>query len=155
MGDDGLGIRVVEELKRRRLPKNVTVMDGGTGSFDLVNYFFFYDVVVIVDAVNFGGKPGRVYRLPVERVLKRKIASIHDLDIFYAISAMSAIQAMPRVILIGAEVKNLAEFSEMSSEAEEAVKKVVKRIVKLVTPSSGRRARIRRTRVQRLKPAPT
>ena len=36
MGDEGVGVHVVRHLERTRLPANVQCLDGGTGSFHLL-----------------------------------------------------------------------------------------------------------------------
>lgn len=52
---DGFGIHVLDELRKRNLPKNVELIDGGTGGLDILNYIENADKVIIVDAVSSGG----------------------------------------------------------------------------------------------------
>lgn len=155
MGDDGVGIKVVRELMSRRLPKGVDIIEGGTLSFQLVNFFTEYDLVIIIDAVNFGGKPGRIYKMTLADISERRVGSIHDLDIFTAYKILKMRFDLPPIIIIGVEVKRVQEFTELSPELLLAIKKVVKKILKLITPSSGRRGRIRKRRVRRLRQSPT
>jgi len=155
MGDDGVGIKVVRELMSRRLPKGVDIIEGGTLSFQLVNFFTEYDLVIIIDAVNFGGKPGRIYKMMLADIPERRVGSIHDLDVFTAYKILKMRFDLPPIIIIGVEVKRVQEFTELSPELLLATKKVVKKILKLITPSSGRRGRIRKRRVRRLRQSPT
>ncbi|MCL5070797.1 MAG: hydrogenase maturation protease, partial [Actinobacteria bacterium] len=57
MGDDGVGIRVVEKIKEQGVfddYDNVEVIDGGTSGVDLVFYLQQADKVIIIDAVDAG-----------------------------------------------------------------------------------------------------
>ncbi|MFW5905883.1 MAG: hydrogenase maturation protease [archaeon] len=57
--DDGVGPALLEELAQRDLP-DVDLLDLGDATFELVHVLAAHDVVVIVDAVNFGGDPGEI-----------------------------------------------------------------------------------------------
>jgi len=61
-GDDGVGPRVVQELKRRGLPENVTALDGGAGGLGLLPVLEGRRRVVVVDAADVGQEPGRFVR---------------------------------------------------------------------------------------------
>lgn len=58
MGDDGVGIAVVEQLWRESLPPSVEVVDAGTGGLDLVHLIAEADTALLVDAVAMGTEPG-------------------------------------------------------------------------------------------------
>ncbi|MCS6861737.1 MAG: hydrogenase maturation protease [Abditibacteriales bacterium] len=58
MGDDGVGIAVIEYLWRETVPQGVEVVDAGTGGLDLVHLIEEADAAVIVDAVEMGAAPG-------------------------------------------------------------------------------------------------
>ncbi len=64
MSDDGIGVRVVQELQRRYcFPGNVKVMDGGTLGLDLLPELENITNLILVDAVETGGAPGTCVRL--------------------------------------------------------------------------------------------
>lgn len=63
MGDEGVGIRVVEELERGPLPPDVTCLDGGTGGFHLLGPLQEAGSVILVDATVNGSPPGTMVRL--------------------------------------------------------------------------------------------
>lgn len=39
MQDDGVGVHVIRQLEQMELPPEVEVVDGGTHSYDLLDYF--------------------------------------------------------------------------------------------------------------------
>jgi hydrogenase maturation protease len=63
MGDEGAGIEVIRRLQQLPLPDNVTCLDGGTGSFLLLDPLHRADKVVLVDATVDGQSPGTVQKL--------------------------------------------------------------------------------------------
>ena len=64
MGDDGIGVRVVQELKERyRFPAEVEFLDGGTLGLDLLPRLEGVERLLIVDAIETGAAPGTVVRL--------------------------------------------------------------------------------------------
>jgi hydrogenase maturation protease len=62
LGDDAFGVEVAQRLAKRALPPNVRVRDFGIRSYDLAYALMEpWDLVILVDAVPRGGKPGTVY----------------------------------------------------------------------------------------------
>ncbi len=83
-GDDGVGPKVIESLKRRCLPDSVLIEDVGTGVrerlFDyLLEPAIRPELIIIVDAVDFGGlSPGAVFELKPADIPARKV---HDFSL--------------------------------------------------------------------------
>lgn len=63
MGDEGVGVRVVEALSRIPLPEYVTCLDGGTGSFLLLEPMQQARQVILIDATADGAPAGTVHYL--------------------------------------------------------------------------------------------
>ncbi len=64
MSDDGIGVRVVQNLSRRcRFPERVELLDGGTLGLDLLPRLEGVTHLLMVDAVETGGSPGTLVRL--------------------------------------------------------------------------------------------
>ena len=69
MADDGVGVRVVQGMvDRYRFPAGVTVLDGGTLGLDLLPRLEGVERLLVVDAVETGGKPGTMVRLTGEEI---------------------------------------------------------------------------------------
>jgi len=62
MGDDGVGVRIAEELLRRKLPSDVQVVVGSVAGMALVGHLLESDRVVFADAIDAGAEPGAVFR---------------------------------------------------------------------------------------------
>jgi hydrogenase maturation protease len=62
--DDGVGVWVIRELERRRIPAGVRLIDAGTGGMDVMFKVEGARRVILVDAAQTGAAPGQIYRVP-------------------------------------------------------------------------------------------
>lgn len=60
MGDEGVGVHVVERVSQMALPEGVRCLDGGTGSFLLLEPMQKASRVILIDATADGKAPGTV-----------------------------------------------------------------------------------------------
>ncbi len=60
MGDEGIGVKVVEYLQEQHMPAHVDLLDGGTGGFQLLSLFQEYPQIIIVDATIGRNTPGKI-----------------------------------------------------------------------------------------------
>ena len=88
MGDDGVGIAVIRELARERLPSHVELFDAGTALLDILPEVEHCERVILVDCCRAGGKPGTLYKSPI-RLDRCQTAppgfSLHDLNVVDAL----------------------------------------------------------------------
>jgi hydrogenase maturation protease len=62
LGDDAFGVEVVQRLARRTVSEDVSVVDFGIRSYDLAYALMEpWELVILVDAVSRGDRPGTVY----------------------------------------------------------------------------------------------
>lgn len=135
MGDDGVGIRVIERLQEMKLPGNIEIIDAGVGGMSILSWIEDADKVVIVDAVQTGNEPpGTVYEFTDKELPPSDMfmLSLHDLNLVDTINVGRVVQKMPEVIvIIGVEVKRVAEFTkELTPEVEEAIPEVIDLVLK-------------------------
>jgi hydrogenase maturation protease len=82
MGDEGVGVEVVRQVSRTSLPENVQCLDGGTGSFLLLEPMQRADRVILIDATIDGNPPGTVTRLsPKFSADYPKTLTAHDIGL--------------------------------------------------------------------------
>ncbi len=112
--DEGFGVRVVEEIKRRFIfPANVKVIDGGTQGLWLLPTLQEADDLIVIDAVLGGGEPGSLYRLHKEDLPKglRLKQSAHDSDLVEALNLCMLIEKGPESVLVfGVEPENIQPY---------------------------------------------
>jgi len=84
MGDDGLGLAVLDELRSGyALPEDVELVDGGTWGLNLLPVIEDAQELILIDAIDAGQPPGSLVRLEhhqLPRYLATKI-SPHQVDL--------------------------------------------------------------------------
>jgi hydrogenase maturation protease len=105
MGDEGIGVRVVEALERDPLPPGVDVLDGGTGGFHLLGALQGAREVVLVDATLDEGSPGAVERLhPRFSTDYPSTLTAHDIGLKDLLDAMYLLGRPPRITLFAVSI---------------------------------------------------
>jgi hydrogenase maturation protease len=135
VGDDGVGIRVIERLQEMQLPPNVEVIDAGVGGMAILSWIEDADKVVIVDAVQTGNEPpGTVYKFTDKELPPSDMfmLSLHDLNLVDTLNVGRVVQKMPEeIVIIGVEVKRVAEFTkDLTPEVEAAIPEVIGLVLK-------------------------
>jgi hydrogenase maturation protease len=131
LSDEGVGVHMAHELMKMDLPPEVSVVEGGTDGFRLLNVITGADRVIVIDAVRSGAAPGSVYRFEVNDVRSVPLGfmtSVHQVGILEVIELSELIGKTPRATVIGVEPKSL----EMSMELSPEVKEKIPRIIELV-----------------------
>ncbi len=123
MGDEGIGVHLAEQLMKEELPPNVSVLDGGTGGFHLLEYFEKHDIVILADATLDGNVPGSI------RLIKPKFAndfpqamSTHDIGLKDMVSALQLLGTMPEIHLF---VVSIESIQQQGIELTDDVKKIL------------------------------
>jgi hydrogenase maturation protease len=133
LGDEGIGVRVVEELQGLELPDGVTVVEGGTAGLGLIGLMEGYQKVIIVDAADMGHPPGCVVRFtPLEAQLKTVEAplSLHQIGLGEALTLAEALEVAPAErIIIGVQPRQVEMGAGLSPEVERAIPKIIRTIL--------------------------
>jgi hydrogenase maturation protease len=133
LSDEGVGVRVIEELRKKKLPKNVKLYDGATLGLAILN-FLDVDKAIVVDAVKGGGEPGTIYCFSADEVLNKDkdkgMISLHDLDFISAIRI--GVFDLPKIIIVGIEPEKIEEGLELSERVKKAIPKAVELILKSI-----------------------
>ena len=133
LGDEGIGVRVVEELKGLELPNGVTVVEGGTVGLGLIGLMEGYQRVIIVDAADMGHPPGRVVRFtPLEAQFKTAEAplSLHQIGLGEVLALAEALEVAPaELVIIGIQPSRIEGGVGLSPEAEGAIPQIIRIIL--------------------------
>jgi hydrogenase maturation protease len=111
-GDEGFGVRAVEEFHRRYvLPANVTVLDGGTQGLYLLDYVTATDRLLVFDAIDYHLPPGTLKCVEGDEVPKftgAKKMSLHQTGFQEVLSAADLLGRCPTsLVLIGCQPLDL------------------------------------------------
>ncbi|HET9708521.1 MAG TPA: HyaD/HybD family hydrogenase maturation endopeptidase [Gemmatimonadales bacterium] len=83
VGDDGLGLAALEQLRSRGTARDVELVDGGTWGLSLLPVIESAARVLLLDAIDAGGSPGTLHilrRADLPRYLATRI-SPHEVDL--------------------------------------------------------------------------
>lgn len=133
LGDEGAGIRVVEEVSKHQLPEGVEVVDGGTLQMALTDIIRHRQKVIVVDAVSGGDKPGSLYRFNVDDLQEAtsQIGSVHDIGVIEAVFFLNLTEEMPpEFIFYGIEPQSLEPSLELTSVVANALPRLTQMVMK-------------------------
>ena len=137
--DEGIGIHIIEELKKRNNIKNTIYADLGTSSFE-IDYYLNPELekMVILDCmIAKDAEPGCMYCLKMEDLQKsisNENYSLHQLKFIDTVKVLSILNDLPELIIIAVspfDIKTLSsDLSEkMRPEFDDIVIKAEKKII--------------------------
>ncbi len=135
MGDEGVGVHVVQALSKEQLPDNVDVMDGGTGSFDLMPILAQYPLVIFIDATMDFRPPGTIDVIyPKFAADFPTVLSAHDVGLKDMIDALEFKGELPKIILVTVSIKGMIPMRiTLTDEVQKSVPEVVKKIQEIIS----------------------
>jgi hydrogenase maturation protease len=130
MGDEGIGVHVVRHLMKMPLPEGVTCLDGGTGSFNLLEPMQQARKVILIDATIDGAPAGTVRRLrPRFSKDYPRTLTAHDIGLKDLLDAFYLLGNPPEVILFAVSIAALQEVgTELSPEIAAVVPEVAREV---------------------------
>ena len=131
LSDEGVGVHVANELMKMDLPSEVSVVEGGTDGFRLLNVITEADRLIVIDAVKGGAEPGSLYRFDINEVQNCPSGfktSVHQIGILEVINLSGLIGKTPHTTVIGIEPKSL----DMNMELTPEIKSKIPRIIDLI-----------------------
>ncbi|MHB1347682.1 MAG: hydrogenase maturation protease [Candidatus Humimicrobiaceae bacterium] len=136
--DEGVGIHVLRELKRRNRIHNTEFVDLGTSSLDL-EYFIRDDTqkMAVIDCIRTSGsEPGSIYRLTIDDLKKSKNAdySLHQLEFIDSVNLISLMSRIPETVIFGIKPFEIESLSlnlsvPLQLKFESIYKKIEKEIL--------------------------
>jgi hydrogenase maturation protease len=133
--DEGIGVHVANELAKMDLPSGLSVVEGGTDGFRLLNVITEADRLIVVDAVKGGAKPGSIYRFDIDDVKNVPSGfktSVHQIGILEVIDLSELIGKKPHTTVIGVEPKSLDMSMELSPEIQSKVPRIIELVLEEV-----------------------
>lgn len=116
MGDDGIGIKVAEELSSKLRQKQIELIIVETD----IDYAFAKieagDLLFIIDSAHFGFSPGTITFLPIgEEVIQQQTYSQHQLSLIHLLNTNGK---LVKGFIIGIEIEKIDFGLELSSALE-------------------------------------
>jgi len=133
MGDEGIGVHVIQEMAKKELPAYVDILDGGTGGFLLLSCFEVYPTIIFVDAT-MDGKPAGTISL-----IRPKFASdfpsalsVHDVGLKDMVEAVYLMEHVPDIHLFTVSIEEMNPMTiELNKKVQDAIPEIMKQILEL------------------------
>ncbi len=141
MGDDGVGVRIAEELQRRDLPPDVEVVVGSVAGMALVRHLMESEAVIFADAIDAGSEapPGSVFRFNPDDVGVTQLRSntIHGMSVSYLVTSARLAGARPFVLVYAVQVEDVRALPDtLSTPVDAAVAIVAAMIEAEIAPTA-------------------
>lgn len=126
LGDEGVGVQVVERLAATGERPHVEWMDGGTLSFTLAGPIAEADQLIVIDAANLQGKSGEL-QVFIDEEMDRfigtgKMSSVHEVSLLDLLSISALSGEMPKHrALVGIQPEFVDWAEHLSPNVEAAV----------------------------------
>ena len=142
MGDEGVGVRVVEELDRRySFPPEVVIVDGGTMGIELLPYIADCSHLLIVDAMPGEDPPGTTTRLAIDSSpgFFRNRSTPHQIGLADVLALAAMNDELPRSVTLFGIIPHrmdigLALSPPVAAGMEQLLAMVVDELARLAVP---------------------
>jgi len=131
LSDEGAGVKAIEILQDRfHIPDASEVIDGGTIGMELFPYLLGRSLIIFIDVVKAGYKPGTVTKIENLPAFFQSRTSPHQIGIADVL-AFAAISdgATPKTLLFGIEPACLATGIGLSGEVQSKIVYLVEKVV--------------------------
>ncbi|GBC79416.1 Hydrogenase 2 maturation protease [bacterium HR09] len=140
MGDDGVGLLVIELLKELGVAPHVRLAEGGTDATVLAGLWQGEERVVLVDALVRGSPPGTIHRLSAEEVLQlpQPHRGVHALSLPECLRWVLLAKpelAKATVVLFGVEPRQLEPGQGLTPEVKAAAQQLARQLLQELAPA--------------------
>ncbi|MGA2157671.1 MAG: hydrogenase maturation protease [Dehalococcoidia bacterium] len=129
--DDGLGIRVITEMRDSDKYSGVEIIDGGTAPDLLSLLNENIRKLIIVDALRGGGRPGTLYRLEIHEsnIPDDTPPSLHGLGVVDSLKMMQKLGIKaPEIVIVGVEPADTSHGLHLTPEITDVLPQVLSAI---------------------------
>lgn len=115
--DDSVGLKVVQEVRRRIGQRaDINVEEDVRGGLHLMERLVGYDRAIIVDAIITGAEPGTIHQLTPTDIPTQRSASQHDVNLPTALELGRQLGVQlpesDHILLVGIEADDILTFNE-------------------------------------------
>lgn len=141
--DDGIGIVILEEIKKIHRKSNIDFLDYGTCSIDLINVLKNYNTILIIDAINVGAihacPPRRespllsIFELKdIDYYIKETPISTHEINLSGLFELIKTFNIKTKIYIAGIKVKDTSfgeGFSKRINKEKENIVSIIYRFI--------------------------
>ncbi|MEM2314845.1 MAG: hydrogenase maturation protease [Candidatus Nezhaarchaeales archaeon] len=129
MGDDSIGLAVAHELAKR----GYEVVACGSDLSPVLTRMEDIDLLIVVDAIDLGAKPGSVFVLKLEEVNEVPARTSHTIGVISMLKIMMKVFQKPMdTYLVGVQPERVKHSTELTPKVRLAINEVVVKVEELI-----------------------
>ncbi len=130
--DEGVGVHVIQEMKKMPLPLHIELLDIGTFTMDLPSYLKGVKKMIVIDAMKAGGECGTIYKCKPEDLIPKdgKPISLHEIGLLEALGMAKKLGYEVETLIIGVEPKIFDWGMELSTEVKAVIPNIIDAVLK-------------------------
>ena len=136
LGDEGVGIHIINGLKKKLLPDCVSIIDGGTMGLSLIDTISGYQETLVVDAVRGESLPDlRFFSLKeiISKENERNNFSLHSVGFDSVLKLMDTLELkVPDITVLGIRIDEISPGIGLSSQCGKVVSRAVTMIMEKI-----------------------
>jgi len=134
LGDEGFGVHLVNDLKTKyTFSDNVSILDGGTIGFLLIEHFIENDCLIFIDAIRTNDEPGTIYKFSAKSLPPNItfVSSIHEIGLGDILGHVKLMDLEKETVIIG--ISPLAVCpNALTTELSDVLKQKLPKVESLV-----------------------
>jgi hydrogenase maturation protease len=132
--DEGIGVHVIQEMKKMKLPEKIELLDIGTSTMDLISYLKGIKKLIVIDAMKAGGDPGTIYRCKPKDLLPKNEGpiSLHEIGLLETLNMAKKMGMEIETVIIGVEPKIMDWGMELTEEVKNKIPFIIEAMLKEV-----------------------
>ena len=133
LSDEGIGIHILDQLRKENNLKRTGYVDIGTSSLDIgLHLDPGIKKIVVIDCIKADGfDPGTVFRLTIDDLRKRQQESfsLHQFELVDSLKLLDLVDSLPETMILGIVPKNIEIYSlELSPDLERGMPGILKKV---------------------------
>jgi hydrogenase maturation protease len=135
MGDDGIGMRVIDELEKETLPDEVELHGADISGLDMLKYVEGYERVIIIDAANMSLAPGEIRVFTPEEIEPASFNdkfSTHGMGLLETLTLAGTLGMKCKFVIVGVQPKNVDYNLELSTVIENKIPEIIKTVKDII-----------------------
>lgn len=129
--DDGVGIRVIEELEKEKLPEHVKLQSGDLSGLDLLKFFPGFKKAVIIDAANMQKSSGSINIFNPAEIKKSSFDdkfSTHGIALLETLTLAEKLDIRCKIIIIGIQPYDTSFKVGLTEPMEKKIPSIIDKI---------------------------
>jgi hydrogenase maturation protease len=130
--DEGIGVHVIQKMKKMELPGHMELLDIGTSTMDLISHLEGVKKLIIIDAMKAGGKPGTIYRCKPEDLIPKgeQSVSLHDIGVIETLTMAKKMGMAIETVIVGVEPQIMEWGMELTEEVKSKIPFIIEAVLK-------------------------